>query len=179
MENVTVINMMRSMRIDNKLNLESLHQKLGGKLYRGRPEMLLLRMSNGRNVQLFRRGTVQILGHVSQHVAEGMRHELLRRLQITTAGPLVISNIVISAQLKMPPCLRNMTWSNANLSYEIELFPAALIRKWHPAHIAVFHNGKVIVTGVKTVNACKEIFSLLLSYLRNLSTSCAPTLNYK
>jgi len=155
MENVRVINMMRSMHATDNLNLESLHHKLGGKLYRGRPEMLLLRMSNGRNVQLFRRGTVQILGHLTQHEAESMRSELLHRLQIITTN------------------------SNANLFYEIELFPAALIRKWYPAHIAVFHNGKVILTGVKTVDACKEIFSHLLSYLQELTNQCTPALNTK
>ena len=169
MENVRIINMMRSMHIADTLNLESLHRELGGKLYRGRPEMLLIRMSNGRNIQLFRRGTVQILGHLSQHEAEDMRRELLQRLQITTASPLVISNMVISAQLKMNLSLRQIAQSNANLFYEIELFPAALIRKWHPAHIAVFHNGKVILTGVKTLDGCKAIFSHLLSYLHELS----------
>ena len=168
MENVTVINMMRSMRVADKLNLEALHAALGGKLYRGRPEMLLLRMSNGRNVQLFRRGTVQILGKLSQSETEGMRREILQRLQIKTCIPLAISNLVISAQLKIPLCLRKIVQSNANLTYEIELFPAALISKWHPAHVAVFHNGKVIVTGVKTATACKEIFSMLLSYLNDL-----------
>ena len=42
-------------------DLEGDHHKFAGKLRRGRPEVLLLRMSNGRNVQLFRRGTIQIL----------------------------------------------------------------------------------------------------------------------
>ena len=168
MENVKVINMMRSMCVTDKLNLEALHTTLGGRLYRGRPEMLLLPMSNGRNMQLFRRGTVQILGKVSQHEAEVMRRELLQRLQISTTTPLVISNLVISAQLKMTHCLQKILQSNANLMYEVELFPAALISKWHPAHVAVFHNGKVIITGVKTVSRCKEIFSLLLSYLNDM-----------
>ena len=157
------------MHVADNLNLEAIHLALGGKLYRGRPEMLLLRMSNGRNVQLFRRGTVQILGKLSQDEAESMRRELLQRLQINTMTPLVISNLVISAQLKMSLCLRKIVQSSANLLYEIELFPAALISKWHPAHVAVFHNGKVILTGVKTATSCKEIFTLLLSYLNDLS----------
>ena len=43
------------------------------------------------------------------------------------------------------------------MSYEVEIFPAALIRKWHPAHVAVFHNGKMIVTGVKSVQMLESI----------------------
>lgn len=168
MENVRVINVMRLMYVPEGLDLEDLHRRLGGKLYRGRPEMLLLRLNNNRNVQLFRRGTIQILGPLRQTEAEDMRREILQYLQTTVASPLVISNMVISARLKTPPCLQMISESNANHAYEIELFPAALIRKWSPAHVAVFHNGKVILTGVKTVDACKEIFSLLPSYLCEL-----------
>ena len=168
MKGVSVINMMRTMSVGGELDLDALHDTHGGKLYRGRPHMLLLTMSNGRNVQLFRRGTVQILGHVSEREAQDMRRELLHRLQINTTNPLVISNMVIHAQLKMNLCLQKIAQSNASLFYEIELFPAALIRQWSPAHVAVFHNGKVILTGVKTVAACKDIFSQLLTFLHTL-----------
>ena len=100
--------------------------------------MSLLRLSNGRNVQLFRRGTVQILGKLSQYEAEAMCRELLLHLQINTPiAPLVIWNLVISAQLKMSLCLQKIVQSNANHIYEVELFPAGLISKWHPAHVAV------------------------------------------
>ena len=159
---------MRSMRAPNILDLEGLHRKLGGKLFRGRPEMLLLRMSNGRNVQLFRRGTIQILGSLTQNEAEGMRSELLHRLQMPNLSPLVISNMVISAQLQTKQCLHKISQTNGDFFYEVELFPAALIHKWRPAHVAVFHNGKVIITGVKTLDACKELFSLLNSYLNEI-----------
>lgn len=171
MENVNVINIMRSIRIADKLDLEHIHRTIGGKLYRGRPEMLILTMSNGRHVQLFRRGTVQILGRLRECEAQDMRQELLQRLQIVTTNPLLISNIVVRAQLKNPLHLQKITQSNGNVFYEIELFPAVLIRKWHPAHIALFHNGKLILTGIKSVDTCQEIFSHLLDYLRELNSS--------
>ena len=164
MENLRITNIMRVMRVATTLNLENLHRQFGGKLFRGRPEMLLLRMSNGRNVQLFRRGTIQILGRLHRQQAESMRREVLQLLQLREASPLVISNIVISAQLmKKKLCLRNM--NDVDVFYETELFPAALIQKWHPAHVAVFHNGKVILTGVKTVKKCHEILTSLIQFL--------------
>ena len=123
--------------------------------------MLLLCMSSDRNVQLLRCGTVQIIGKLSQHDAEAMCHELLLHLQINTPiTPLAILNLVISAQLKMSLCLQKIVQSSANHIYEVELFPVALISKCHPAHV-VFHNGKVILINVKTMTACKEIFSFL------------------
>ena len=166
MENVKITNVMRVMRVNTVLDIEKLHQQFGGKLFRGRPEMLLLRMSNGRNVQLFRRGTIQILGRLHQREVEMMRREVLQCLQLRTVPPLVITNIVISAQLtKKKLFLRNM--NDVNVFYETGLFPAALIHKWHPAHVAVFHNGKVILTGVKTVKKCHEIFTSLIHFLEN------------
>ena len=157
---------MRVMNVTTTLDLEKLHHQFGGKLFRGRPEMLLLRMSNGRNVQLFRRGTIQILGRLHQREADMMRREVLQRLRLRTATPLVISNIVISAQLTMKKlCLRNM--NDNNVFYETEIFPAALIHKWYPAHVALFHIGKIVLTGVKTVKQCYEILSSLIHFLRN------------
>ena len=61
------------------------------------------------------------------------------------------------------PCLPSK--SNNNVFYETELFPAALIQKWSPAHVAVFHNGKVIVTGIKTLDAFYDIMYALLQFL--------------
>ena len=55
-----------------------------------------------------------------------MRREVLHQLQLSTASPLVITNIEISAQLtKKKLCLRNM--NDADVFYETELFPAALL----------------------------------------------------
>lgn len=164
MNNLKVINMMRTMKVDSTLDLESLHRKHGGKLFRGRPEMLLLRLNNGRNVQLFRRGMIQILGAIPEIEAQRMRHEILHRLHLTTAAALVISNMVVTAQVKNLS-LQKFVKSDKNFFYETELFPAALISKWHPAHIALFHNGKVVITGVKNVTQCRDILNFLLEYL--------------
>lgn len=156
---------MRMMKVDMSRSLEEYHRQFGGKLHRGRPEMLLLRMSNGRNIQLFRKGTIQILGPLSQSEAENMINELLLRLQLVPLTELTISNMVISAQLKTKKemCLKKIACSDAELFYEIEIFPAALISKWAPAHVAMFHNGKVIITGVKSMDDCNRVLSLLES----------------
>ena len=94
--------MMRSMSIAKKLDLESLHHKIGGKLYRGRPEKLLPQMSKDRNVQLFRRGTIQVLGHLTQHEVEETQRELLQHLEITSSNLLVISQCSIEEESMSP-----------------------------------------------------------------------------
>ena len=67
------VNIMRQMKICAPIDLERLHEDIeDSKLYRARPQMLLIRMKNGRNMQLFRNGTVQILGRISHSEAKWM-----------------------------------------------------------------------------------------------------------
>lgn len=174
MENPRIINLMRNMAADTRIDLERLHQCYPNctRLYRGRPEMVVMTMTNGRNVQLFRGGKIQILGCIPSAVAESMRDELIVKLrkvksmETSQVSEMVISNMVMSAQLEKKVCLQNIASSSAILFHEIELFPAVLIRKWHPVHIAIFHNGKVILTGLKSEKEFHDITPLLSSFLQ-------------
>ena len=166
------INLMREMKVNQQIVLEEFYHLYEdeSKFYRGRPEMIVMRMRNGRNLQIFRGGKVQILGRIPDEEAENMRREFVRRLkrlkkmencQVTR---LTIVNLVVSLQLPSNINLKSISHSNHELSYEMELFPAALIRKWHPAHVAVFHNGKVIVTGIKSMNVVDDILKSVMSF---------------
>lgn len=162
-----IINLMREMRLNQRIPLEEVHSHYQDEsvLHRGRPEMLVITMKiNGRNLQLFRGGKIQILGPIPTDEAENMRCEILLRLRMLPkmrmchATALTITNMVASLQLPSAINLQNVAHSNQDMSYEVELFPAALIRKWHPVHVALFHNGKMIVTGIKSVYVLNEIF---------------------
>ena len=93
----------------------------------------------------------------------------LKRLKTTLTmsqvTKMTISNIVISVQLKRKLCLNKIPWSDYNIFHETELFPATLIRQWHPVHIALFHNGKVILTGLKSMNEFYNIMNALYAFL--------------
>ena len=173
MENPTIINLMRNMKVDQVIPLEKVYHAYPDvtKLYRGRPEMIVMKMTNGRNMQMFRGGKVQILGCVSDMEAENMRLEFIAKLrrintmQHSQVTKMTVSNLVISVQLKRALSLHKIDSTDTNFFHEIELFPAALIRKWHPVHIAVFHNGKVILTGLKSVEHFYDIMTTLTSFL--------------
>lgn len=51
------------------------------------------------------------------------------------------------------------------MCYEPELFPAALISRWLPVHVAVFHNGKVIITGLKSEKHANDILDSLIQFV--------------
>ena len=161
------------MKVDLPIPLEEVHHAYPDitKLYRGRPEMLIMTMANGRNMQAFRGGKVQILGCVSDAEAENMRLNFMMKLRRLKAmqhclvTKMTVSNLVISVQLKKCLSLHKFQSTNIDFFHEIELFPAALIRKWHPVHIAAFHNGCIILTGIKSVEHFYEIMSTLISFL--------------
>ena len=90
---------------------------------------------------------------------------MMQQCQVTK---MTISNLVISVQLKKEVFLRKIVLTDANWFHEIELFPAALIRKWYPVHIAIFHNGKVILTGLKSLEHFYDIMTSLTCYLKSI-----------
>ena len=175
MENIQIINIMRNMSADREIDLEEVCRTYPKHtaLYLGRPEMVVMTMSNNRNMQMFRGGKIQILGCIPNVVAESMRKELIVRLkrvrsmEMCHMTEMIISNLVVSAQLQKKLCLRKIVKSDADLFHEIELFPAALIRKWQPVHIAAFHNGKVILTGLKSEKEFFDIASSLMMFLES------------
>ena len=174
MENPTIINLMRNMKVNRTIPLEEVQCAFPHltKLYRGRPEMLVMKMTSGRNLQMFRGGRVQILGRVCEEVANSMYHEFIEKLkQIETMQPfqvskMTVSNLVMSVQLeKKVIALNKIQMTNTDCFYEVEIFPAFLIQKWHPVHIAVFNSGCIIFTGLKSFEHFYDVKRDLLSFL--------------
>ena len=63
-------------------------------------------------------------------------------------------------QVKFNNCI-----CSKDFSFEPELFPAALISKWHPSHVTLFSNGKGMITGVKNGNEAQCILDELPTFL--------------
>lgn len=55
--------------------------------------------------------------------------------------------------------------SNSCLTFEPEIFPALLIDFLHPIHVAAFHNGKVILTGLKSESHIPIVIEKLIHFL--------------
>ena len=161
------------MKVDCKIPLEEVHHTYPDdtKLYRGRPEMIVMTMSNGRRMQMFRGGKVQILGPLSETNAENMRLELITKLrkvntmQTIQATTMTLLNLVMSVQLTKGLRLHKIQLTDFNFFHEVELFPAALIRAFYPVHIAAFHTGKLIFTGLKSVEQFNKILPVVIFHL--------------
>ena len=78
---------------------------------------------------------------------------------------LIVSNLVISTHVNERISLAQC--SNHELTYEPELFPAMLINRWLPVHVAVFHTGKVIITGLKSETQVCPMLDKITDYLKS------------
>ena len=172
-DTVQVVNCMREFRLSARINLQDVHTILPhAKHYRGRPQMLVVKLSCGRNLQLFPSGCVQIMGNVSLSKAQSMQCEImhhLRRLDPRIGmSPLTLKNLVVSVRLRKTIPLHRLKHSSSTLSYEPELFPAILMRRYHPVHIAVFHSGRCILTGLRSVEQAQCIIYELNDFLNSI-----------
>lgn len=136
-------------------------------LHRGRPSMLSCRLMKKR-VQFFPNGTVQILGGVAPSLLNllyaqisQLLHQYDSSLQMTRwKVNNIVFYFVLTQRLQFNHCV-----CSKDLSYEPELFPAALISKWQPAHITLFSNGKGMITGIKSEDIAQSIVDELPSFL--------------
>ena len=176
-DTVRTVNCMREARLGRRIDLERLHREIPkGKLYRGRPQMLVVPTASGRNLQVFASGVIQIMGNVTHRTSLAMRDELLRHLrrlhpQLPTPT-LTLKNLVACAQLTNTVPLHRIKQSSANATYEPELFPALLLRRFAPIHVAVFHTGKCVLTGLQSLDQARDIMNVLSLYLENTSSLC-------
>ena len=165
-----VINAHYQSQCNRHINLQHLSDVVGasGTLHRGRPTMLTCRMMTKR-VQFFPSGTVQILGggvtpSLLNHLSAQISHLLSQCDSNLLMGTWKVNNIVFHFDLMKRIKLNNSV-STKNFSFEPELFPAALISKWHPAHVTLFSNGKGMITGVKSHDTAQCILDELPSYI--------------
>ena len=77
-----------------------------------------------------------------------------------------VNNLVIHFDLKQKFCFNKVTCSK-DLSYEPELFPAALISKWKPIHVTLFPNGKGNISGLKNALDVYRIIRDIPTFLQS------------
>ena len=77
---------------------------------------------------------------------------------------VTLRNMVIHVKLNNIITLNKLS-SDYELFYEPELFPAALIAKWKPAHVACFSKGRLIITGVKSISTAIDIANSVHDYI--------------
>merc|ERR1711893_293359 len=132
MESLRVVNAVYTMQSSSAFDVAWLHYCLmETKYYPARPHMLKWKLPmNWKTVQIFPKGTVQIIGKVNMEEAWKMRTAIIEELRqvldedILTLSDLKVSTMTMTLRLPFKTKLHELE-SNIHIDYEPELFPAA------------------------------------------------------
>ena len=98
------------------------------------------------------------------------------KLRTVNISEPVLQNMVVACKYNKSFRLHGRP-SNAQFFYETEIFPAALIRRWAPAHIALFPSGSLLCTGIREWRSFNNIIRDLSFFLNTTNTASTTTRN--
>lgn len=158
-EHARIVNRMITMHASEPLSLVNIVTKLGpNATYRpARPCRIRWRYQRGMTIQLFPRGSVQLLGaNLDDERVDNIRTMLTNILGLDLSSPILCSCTI---ECRIAPRLTNLLSipSSSSVSNEYEIFPGTLIQDTSTHfHVSFFTNGKAIVTGATSLEEAYE-----------------------
>ena len=116
------------------------------KFYNHKPRMVTY-CKEGVTILIFTSLKVRLMGKGESH--KRVLHEFLRSLPWKARIGEMNCTMTVSHSLEM--CINLHKLDRRHFQVELELFPAASLIHSGREHVNVFHNGKVVVTGVRDV----------------------------
>ena len=177
----TVVNRMLSLKVDGRLNLKDLERRLPNRnklipcgktfkpstsLHLGRPTMLTwrrLKKEKLLTILFFPNGTIQCVGSCEDNLTSEVHSDLENLLGHRLAA-WSVRTMTVLCDLQTKFDFRKLN-SSKLVTYEIDLFPAAQVTAWSPYHVHIFHNGKIIITGVKDLSCVADILKDIKRYM--------------
>ena len=150
-----IVNSMISMNTAEPLSLSTILPQLPNARYnRARPCRIYWRFEDRIPIQIFPKGTIQVLGrHATLAACENIRDFFMTHLSLSLSPPC-LNSCTVACRLAPRLSYLNRLPSNHYVSNEYELFPGTLIRRptqGRRVHICLFSNGTAIVTGVTSL----------------------------
>ena len=116
-------------------------------------------------ILFFPNGTIQCVGNSSDSDVELLRKELNKVLH-HHLPEWKVKSMTVFYILDKPYSFHGL-FSNKNVTYEIELFPAVQMNFWKNIHVHAFHNGKLIITGITNLCQVPEVVHDVVAYLNS------------
>jgi len=126
--------------------------------------------------QLFRTGKVVCLGSKSTeellHNIRRLRRKLAELEYVVDIRNISIVNVVGSFNFGCQIDITGFTKEHRpHATYEPEIYPAAIYKKDDTPKLLIFHTGKLIIPGAKSIKALHDYFNvahcMILPYLKN------------
>ena len=128
----------------------------------------MLRKEKLLTILFFPNGTIQCIGSCDDASTTEV-HSILQELLNQHLPEWKVQTMTVLCELNFSYNFKNLT-SSKEVTYEIDLFPAAQMTLCSPYHIHVFHNGKVIITGIKDISCVPNILSDIKRHIRVSNT---------
>ena len=116
------------------------------------------------SILFFPNGTIQCVGCCDDSAISDIHSKLEAILNQRLPSWSVLTMTVL-CELKHSYDFRLLS-SSKSITYEVELFPAAQMTLWSPYHVHVFHNGKLVITGIKDISCVPTIVNDIKNYLK-------------
>lgn len=117
------------------------------------------------SILFFPNGTIQCVGSCGDDETNQVLQQLQSIINVQLP-PWTTRTMTVLYDLNMNCDFRRLT-SSANVTYEVELFPAAQVNFLKPYHVHVFHNGKVIITGIRSLECVSDIINRIVHFLQS------------
>ena len=122
-------------------------------------------------ILFFPNGTVQCVGQCDDNVLDSV-HSILESVLQQHLPKWQVRTMTVLCELKHTFDFRHLT-SSSKVTYEVELFPAAQLTLWKTYHVHVFHNGKMIITGLKDLSCLPQIVEdVEQHFFRDMNIEC-------
>lgn len=163
-----IINIVCSGTLNQTVDIENLSQTPGLEIiYNPKKYHGAYLVIEGRKITVYKSGKYIITGlkHIEDvpHFFELLRIALTGVLDVSLIDPPIIQNIVITESLEHPVNLLYLIQNNPDLicEYEPEQFPGLIIKK-PEGTILLFSTGKMVLTGLKSVENGEKLKAFVL-----------------
>lgn len=179
MSQVEVVNVVGSGAIGAEIDLEALSVDLAADT-NYTPEThtgMHIRLENGGLITLYRTGSYHIVGVDSVDSLKRARDDffsLLRDVGVEISvddDPFSVRNIVTTTDLEQTVNLNALAigFGLENVEYEPEQFPGLVYRpKERESAVLIFGSGKMVITGVETVEEVEDVRGLVEEKVQNI-----------
>lgn len=135
--------------IFHNANVESMRYQVS------QPEQLVIRFRDGYTMLLFKSGKFRVMGKMTDWSVLPVIYTVLGEISNDVPDVDIQTMTVVYRYDYQVNLLKLADIMGCML--DCESFPALAIRKFKPVHVNVFSSGKVIMCGIRTVDAAESI----------------------
>lgn len=167
-----ISNIVATVDLVTPFDIDFLNRNIPGTVKDPKVHWLKYRIPNNNSyIAFYQSGKFLVNGKSFEQIENNVKFVLLKLEEIgisTNGWKLKVHNLVISDTVDLPCTIEKLieNLDPKKASFEPEQFPALVYKDWG-ASFLVFSTGKIILTGVKSIDQTKKIIEKFQKFLHN------------